>query len=186
MNSPLPEATHASRPAGPEGGVPPTGGPRKRLLYVDDDPAIRRICQLVLARAGYDVETADDGVRAWDALRSSDHDLLITDHQMPGLTGMELIRQLRRASMDLPVIMASGAMDEVALDELHWLECRHILPKPFSPAQLLATVRDALETAAGGETGDGRHWGLNEWSKLRKVLPAPADSLQRRLVTVGN
>lgn len=186
MNTLPPDAVGASRPAGEEGAALPSAAPRKRLLYVDDDPSIRRICQLVLARSGYEVDTAENGAEAWAALCCSDYDLLITDHQMPELTGLALIRQLRRASMDLPVIMASGAMDEVAMDELHWLECGHFLAKPFSPAQLLSAVRDALEIPTGQAARDVDHWGLNEWNKLRTANHGKADSSPQHLVTVGN
>ena len=81
---------------------------RRRILVADDDEGIRRLISAVLARAGFDVNTASDGQQAWEALLHEPYDLLVTDNEMPRLAGVELIARIRDAGMSLPVIVASG------------------------------------------------------------------------------
>ena len=68
------------------------GGAHRRILYVDDDALLRELGEQILVRLGYDVDTAKDGAEGWDALHEHEYQLLITDYQMPCLTGLELIR----------------------------------------------------------------------------------------------
>jgi len=119
-------------------------GPRPRVLYVDDEPTLRKLAEFFLVESGYDVETATNGAEAWDALQDRDYDLLITDNQMPVLTGQELVRKVRRARMDVPIILASGTFGACPFDDLPWAECGALLAKPFSPDQLLSVVRQVL------------------------------------------
>jgi DNA-binding response OmpR family regulator len=120
----------------------------------------------VLARSGYHVDTAEDGKAGWEALHAVRHapenyDLLITDHNMPGLTGLALIKKLRDASMPLPVIMATGALSpEVLVDRYSWLQSVVILRKPYSAEQLLGTVEAVLRTvnAARDQITPPKNW----------------------------
>src|ERR1035441_6822218 len=83
--------------------------PPCRILVVDDEPDIRRLNAEVLKSSGYEVDTAEDGKAGWQALQAVTHapdsyDLLITDHNMPELSGLALVKKLRAARMALPVI----------------------------------------------------------------------------------
>lgn len=111
-----------------------------RVLVVDDDPSIRTIITLALQSAGYGVRCADDGVAAWEALCTEGFDLLICDHEMPRLTGVDLLRRVRVSHGDLPVILISGRMPwtEIAFPKL--LEPGCAMEKPFTVADLLANV----------------------------------------------
>ena len=125
-----------------------------RVLVVDDDMDIRQLYAEVLTDCGYRVDTAPDGEAAWKTLYAArqsrdSYDLLITDYNMPKLSGFELVRKLRSARMELPVILASGS-ECLNVDSLHQAESLHlasILPKPFSPDQLVQTVRAVLRAA---------------------------------------
>ena len=65
----------------------------QRILVVDGDPLIRQVNSEVLIYSGYHVDAADDGAAAWDALRVNNYDLLITDNDLPRVTGVELLRR---------------------------------------------------------------------------------------------
>jgi DNA-binding response OmpR family regulator len=67
----------------------------QRILVADDDTNIRELIAISLIRAGYQVDAARDGAEAWNALKETTYSLLITDHKMPRLTGVELIKKLR-------------------------------------------------------------------------------------------
>jgi CheY-like chemotaxis protein len=96
-------ACPATNPGGPGRAASPA-----HILVVDDDPAVRGTVALVLESAGYRVGCAADGEAGWDAVCSARPDLLITDHEMPKLTGLELLRRVRAGSRHLPAIMISG------------------------------------------------------------------------------
>jgi DNA-binding response OmpR family regulator len=114
---------------------------------VDDDVAVLQLNARVLLSTGYNVDTAEDGAAAWKALNHHAYDLLITDHQMPRVTGMELIKELRSKDMTLPVILASGVMPTEELAQHPWLRVDATLPKPFTVAEFLDTVEKVLHAA---------------------------------------
>ena len=114
-----------------------------RILVVDDEQGVRRLLEYVLNDAGYQVETANDGAAGWLALQANNYDLLITDNNMPILSGLEMVKNLRSAQLTLPVIMVSGALNPDYLSDLD-LEPVLFLPKPFSNTDLLAKVKSAL------------------------------------------
>ena len=80
--------------------------PRQRILVVEDDAVIRQLNTEVLTCSGYQVDAAEDGAAAWDALQRNNYDLVVTDNDMPKVTGVELIKKLQDTQMNLPVIMA--------------------------------------------------------------------------------
>jgi len=115
-----------------------------RILVVEDDTDIRRYSAQALMGSGYDVEAAEDGAAAWETLQAKAFNLLITDNNMPRLTGVELVRKLRSARMALPVIMATGRLPVEALAKNPSLQLAALLPKPFSTAESVSGQLDLL------------------------------------------
>jgi two-component system chemotaxis response regulator CheY len=111
---------------------------------VDDDGDLRALSAEVLAGFGYRVDAAEGGAAAWKELHAHSYDLLITDNNMPELSGVELVMKLRAARMTLPVILASGELSAEELNRNAWLQLATTLVKPFSGGQLLETVREVL------------------------------------------
>jgi DNA-binding response OmpR family regulator len=139
-------------PQAGESARAPTHGqahPSNRILVVDDDISIRELSAQVLTAFGFQVETAEDGVAGWEALHASSYDLLITDHNMPKVTGVELVKKLRSARMTLPVVLVSGAMPTEELSRNPLLQLAATLLKPFSPDELLGIVEKVLRAAEG-------------------------------------
>ena len=118
--------------------------PPRRILVVDDDISIRQLNTEVLIHSGYEVDAAADGAAAWDALSADSYDLLITDHNMPKVSGVELLERLRAAHMALPVIMATGALPKQEFTQQPWLQPAATLLKPYTTEALLGTVREVL------------------------------------------
>ena len=125
----------------------------RRILVVDDEPDIRRINAMVLHRAGYHVDTAEDGAFAWEMLGANDYDLMITDNNMPNLTGMELLKKLYATRMALPFIMATGKMPEGEFTQYSWFQPAATLLKPYTVEELLGAVKKALREADDAATG---------------------------------
>jgi DNA-binding response OmpR family regulator len=118
--------------------------PSKRILLVDDDALIRQLCAQVLRCFGYQTETAKDGAVAWKALRAKSFDLLITDNNMPKISGVDLVKKVRSAHMALPVILVSGNLPTRELDRNRWLQPVATLATPFTGHQLVGTVKKVL------------------------------------------
>src|ERR1039457_2276323 len=106
--------------------------PPRRILVVEDDRDLRQINAMVLFHSGYHVDTAEDGASGWRALNAKRYDVLITDNNMPGVTGLELIKKLRSEEMTLPVILASGTVPTEELNRHPWLQLDAVLLKPYS------------------------------------------------------
>jgi len=134
--------------------------PRHRILVVDDDGDLRLLYADVLALPGYHVHAADDGAAAWEALQANNYNLLITEHSLPMLTGVELVRKLRAARMALPVVMAAGRLPTHELVRNPSLQLAAMLPKPFYIDELLETVRVALRAtvSAPGQLAPPPNW----------------------------
>ncbi len=98
----------------------------------------------MLLRSGYRVDAAEDGEAGWEALQVHQYDLLITDNNMPNLCGIELVKMLHSACMTLPVIMASGAIPTEEMNRHPGLQLAATLLKPFTPDELLGTVKKVL------------------------------------------
>ena len=118
--------------------------PAPRILVVEDDESVRQLNAHVLLRSGYQVDAAEDGAAGWEAVQAKKFDLLITDQEMPGLTGLELVKKVRSARMTLPIILVTASLPEEAWERHPWLRLAATLLKPFSPDDLVATVRHAL------------------------------------------
>jgi len=118
--------------------------PPQRILVADDDGLVRKLSTEVLIDSGYEVDAAADGAAAWEALQIKAFNLLITDHNMPKLTGVELVKKLRSARMALPVILATGRLPVEELAQNPSLQLAAMLPKPFTVEELLGTVTKVL------------------------------------------
>jgi DNA-binding NtrC family response regulator len=137
---------------GDKAAAAPTSGAThcpQRILVVDDDTGIRKIGAELLIRLGYQVDAAEDHIAGWKALQTYTYNLLITDLDMPRLSGLKLVKRLRDAQLALPVILASGIMTPQELNRNPWFHLSGALLKPVSPEQLLQTVQAVLRAPDG-------------------------------------
>jgi two-component system, chemotaxis family, chemotaxis protein CheY len=115
----------------------------KRILIIDDEPAVRRLLTDVLAGEGYVVSEAPDGIRGLDRVRDGSPDLIIVDLMMPVMNGWAFAEECRRTDIcgDVPIIAISAMFDiQSAGAALHSLGVRAYLAKPFDLEALLALV----------------------------------------------
>jgi CheY-like chemotaxis protein len=119
-----------------------------RILVVDDDECLRNIIISFLTRAGFAVDSASDGLQAWESILQTPYDLLLTDQNMPGLTGLQLVERIRDADLALPIIMISGSLPKRAASDDAQLHITALVSKPFNMRELLSLVRTALEAPA--------------------------------------
>jgi two-component system cell cycle sensor histidine kinase/response regulator CckA len=128
--------------------TPPTMMPsRQPILVVDDDAACCESMTQALKRAGYAVESTTDALHALWRTMNQHYALVISDLEMPDLSGSRLLAHVRRCSPQTPAILVSGFPDARALKEARQLGII-VLSKPFGVDTLLCTVRDVLGTGA--------------------------------------
>jgi CheY-like chemotaxis protein len=123
--------------------------PTHRILVVDDDREIRSLAAAALVQSGYKVDAVEDGAVAWDTLQVNSYDLLVTDHNMPKVSGVELLKKLHAARMALPIILMTGAPPMEELKRHPWLQIKTMLLKPFTADELFDAVRNVLHAPDG-------------------------------------
>jgi DNA-binding NtrC family response regulator len=121
-----------------------TANPHRCILVIDDDPDIRQLSVDVLAGVGYDVDAVEDGVAGWKALQAARYNLVITDHKLLRMTGMDMIEKLRSAAMTIPVIVAARHLPTQEFARKPWLKPITMLQRPFSNDELLGAINKAL------------------------------------------
>ncbi len=146
-----------------------------------------------LHHAGYHVDTAEDGAFAWEALGTSRYDLMITDNNMPNLTGMELLKKLYASRMAMPFIMATGKLPEEEFARYPWLRPAATLLKPYTVEELLGAVKKVLretdddDAAAGFELFRSQDLKANKVPQTGELASAPVQSRKsplRRILVV--
>ncbi|MFA5422585.1 MAG: response regulator [Phycisphaerae bacterium] len=118
----------------------------KTVLVVDDEIHIVHVVAIKLRNNGYEVVTASNGREAFELACANKPDIIVTDYQMPLMTGVELIEKLRGNSdtADIPVIMLTARSFAVEDSEKERLGISKCLSKPFSPKELLRDIEDVL------------------------------------------
>lgn len=116
---------------------------RKSILVVDDELCIRRILKLFLAKKGFEVDTAENGIEALNMIQSNAYHLIITDLKMPGMTGQEILHYVKsKMKSSVPVLGMSGTpwlLGECMFDDF--------LPKPFALENSMPIISRLLNQA---------------------------------------
>ena len=127
----------------------------KRILIVEDEPAIAEVLEYNLAKEGYEVGIDCRGDTALETIRRNPPDLVILDLMLPGLDGLELTRFLKRDSRtsQIPLLMLTAKSEEV--DRIVGLElgADDYITKPFSPREVVLRVKAVLRRGMGSEEG---------------------------------
>ena len=119
-----------------------------KILIAEDDPHMLRLLAMWLTRNGHQVTEAVDGQAAQEVLIAANMDLLVTDFNMPRMTGAELVSWVRaQKSASMPIVMLSSRCDQSDISaELKPLNVR-VHPKPFSPSRLVVEIEQLLAPA---------------------------------------
>ncbi|HEX7253184.1 MAG TPA: response regulator transcription factor [Thermoanaerobaculia bacterium] len=129
-----------------------------RILVVDDEPGIRKVVRDALERDGHEVETAADGKEALELREERDFDLVITDLAMPGVSGIELVREIRQKSA-VPILVLTVRAEEREKVRLLDSGADDYVTKPFSVAELLARARALLRREKRNSSVREARWG---------------------------
>lgn len=152
-SAPAPTAPAAPAPVPTTEAATPTPRQKPHVMYVDDDQALVFLVQRLLRRRGYEVSGFSDPHEATAALRAAPqrYDLLVTDYNMPGFCGVDLVREARLIRPGLPVALASGyvtaEIEQAALAE----GAQALIHKPNDVEELCATVQRLIADSAAGD-----------------------------------
>ncbi|QTA92510.1 response regulator [Desulfonema magnum] len=118
----------------------------RKIIVADDSESVRQMIRFSLKQANYEVTEARNGSEALKKIRDTHTDMLITDLDMPGMNGIELIRNVRAISgyQSLPILILTAKSDTLIKQKAKAAGADGWITKPFRPAQLLAVVDKLL------------------------------------------
>ena len=119
---------------------------QQKVLVVDDEIHIVHVVAIKLRNNGYEVISADNGAEAFELACEEKPDIIVTDYQMPVMSGLELLEKLRQQddTKDIPVIMLTARSFAISKEQQEELRISSCLSKPFSPKELLGNIEDVL------------------------------------------
>ena len=126
-----------------------------KILLVEDEEKLARFVELELKHEGYAVDKAFDGREGLEMAEGGGYDLLLLDIMLPGLNGLEVLRRLRKAGSEMPVIMLTAR--DAVMDKVTGLDmgADDYVTKPFSIEELLARIRAALRKQSAQKQESG-------------------------------
>ncbi len=118
----------------------------KTILVVDDEPHIRYLLDFKLRQVGFTVITANNGAQAFDLAVQHRPDLVVTDFQMPGGSGLDLCKRLRAnpETAEIPALMLTARAHRVPASDLEQTNIKTLVAKPFSPRDLISQIKEVL------------------------------------------
>jgi len=125
--------------------VKPENG-KKRILVVEDEAVLGRLCQRVLAADGFEVDLANNGLTAREIAAEKDYDLCVSDIRLPGITGMQLYEHWKNSGNPLAerLIFVTGDTLNNTIQDFLEHSGRPCIMKPFDPRELSSAVRKAV------------------------------------------
>ena len=118
----------------------------KKVLVVDDEIHIVYVVAIKLRNNGYEVVTAANGAEAFELACAEKPDIIVTDFQMPAMTGLEFVEKIRQneGTKDIPVILLTARNFAISKEQEQDLQISGCISKPFSPKELLENIEDIL------------------------------------------
>jgi CheY-like chemotaxis protein len=116
-----------------------------RLLVIDDAAGMRELLHEALTEGGFEVDLAGDGYEGIRKLRTGHYDLVLTDFSMPGITGTEIAKEVRRVNLRIPVVVLTGSALRETKRVLSALGVAQVLDKPISPSDLCNAVDRTMQ-----------------------------------------
>jgi len=119
----------------------------KRILIVDDEPDILKAVTFRVKKAGYETLTADNGIEAVNVAQGETPDLIILDHKLPGMNGLEVYQKLKEsdktASIPIVLLTASEGSEDLA-SKMEEIGAEHLLSKPYEAQELLNRIKELV------------------------------------------
>ncbi len=118
---------------------------KPRILWTDDEIDLLRAHIIFLEGKGYEVETANNGLDAVEKVKENYYDIIFLDENMPGMTGLETLTQIKTISPNVPVVMITKSEEENIMDEAVGSKIADYLIKPVNPKQILLSLKKNID-----------------------------------------
>ncbi len=116
-----------------------------RMLIADDQDGIRTMLAQVFTNMGVDVDSAQDGISAWEFLERERYDLVLLDMNMPRMLGHEVLRRMREEKLETPVMIMTAFGEEAVIEEVRRLGIIAQFEKPFDIYGMIEKVKEVLK-----------------------------------------
>ena len=157
-----------------------------RILIVDDDRLTRKFIGAQLENNQHVYEEVDNGPAAIERIKSGGIQLILLDYLMPGMTGIEVLKAMKRLDISIPVIMMSAETDAQLMTEVFDLGAVHFLTKPLEVNRIIATIQKTVRFMAAKnqatsvvarfrlliESGHRIYWSISDMGRVEYVSPA--------------
>ncbi|MFW6310273.1 MAG: PglZ domain-containing protein [Prolixibacteraceae bacterium] len=118
---------------------------KPRILWIDDEIDLLRAHIIFLQEKGYEVETANNGLDAVEKVKNDFYDIIFLDENMPGMSGLETLNEMKSVSPNVPVVMITKSEEENIMDEAIGSKIADYLIKPVNPKQILLTLKKNID-----------------------------------------
>ncbi len=116
-----------------------------KILWTDDEIEVLKSYIIFLEEKGYDINTCSNGNDTIDLVRQNSYDIIFLDENMPGLSGIETLRQIREIRSDIPVVMITKSEEEDLMEAAIGSEIAYFLIKPVKPKQILLAIKKIVD-----------------------------------------
>ena len=140
-----------------------------RILWVDDEIDLLQPYIIYLSNKGYEVATATNGQDALDAVQAAAYDIVFLDENMPGLTGLETLQELKRLRPEVPVVMITKSEEEHIMEEAIGEKIADYLIKPVNPSQILLCLKKHIHQQAIVSEHTQENY-RQEWSDISYMI----------------
>ena len=152
---------------------------KQRILVVDDEEETRSVCKRVLTKEEYFVQVVENGKKGLDTLQRENFNLALVDLKMPGMDGIELLRQIRTNYKDIEVIVITGHGSTESAIQAMRLGAYDYVTKPFDIEELGSTIKTCLEEKRS-EQREGKQKEIEVLRRLNKII-TDSDELNKKL-----
>jgi len=117
-----------------------------RILVIDDEESVRSVLSRILTRVKYQVNVAESGEEGIRLFREKEYDMVLTDLGMPGMSGWDVCREVKKIRPRIPVGLITGWGNEVGEEKMKEVDLDFLISKPFDFNQILSTVAKTMES----------------------------------------
>lgn len=113
---------------------------KKKILFIDDDLIILKCIELLFEHLNFDMTTCNDGLEGIEIAKNNEFNLIITDYKMPRISGIDLIKELKKLKIDSMFALISGEIDDDLISQSNSIGVSNIMSKPFDISKIVSLM----------------------------------------------